>query len=197
MWLSRQYRFVHRYGTHIRWIAGISAALLGPIVDAGPSFHSRGPTQPSHNQDNNIASSSTSGLIHTKSGSIDARYSVIESKTDPELDLEIIGLTDKQQRAIEQSPIKASRDIVGRWWDERPLLGNKMTFYRRDGKVFMENKFDDGAARIVEIGEYMFPNGMRVFTKRPYDGDYYVINANGDLEWWDEDGHFLTSLKAD
>jgi hypothetical protein len=60
----------------------------------------------------------------------------------------------------------------------------------------MENKFDDGSAGIVEISEVTLPSGKRVFTKIPYDGDYKVINASGDLEWWDEDGHFLTSRLA-
>jgi hypothetical protein len=116
---------------------------------------------------------------------------------DPALDVDIIGLTIDQQKSIQQLPANPSRDMIGSWWDERPLIGNRMTFFRENGKVFMENKFDDGSARIVEISEVAFPNRKRVFTKKPYNGDYYAVNASGDLEWWDEDGHFLTSRRAD
>ena len=60
----------------------------------------------------------------------------------------------------------------------------------------MANKFDDGSARVVEISEFSSSRGRR-FAHVPDSGDFYLIDASGNLEWWDEDGHFLTSSKAD
>jgi hypothetical protein len=72
-----------------------------------------------------------------------------------------------------------------------------MTFFRDRNRLFMRNEFTDGTFRTIEIAEKRLASGQQVFTKKPDDGDYYLINGRGDLEWWDEEGHFLTSPRAE
>jgi len=115
---------------------------------------------------------------------------------NPNLKIRMIGLSVEKQQAIAALPQSSSRQVIGSWWDERPMLHNKMSFYRENGKVFMENKFSDGKARVIRMSEQTTSRG-RKFTNVPDDGDFYLVNASGDLEWWDADGHFLTSRKAD
>lgn len=114
---------------------------------------------------------------------------------DPDLEIRMLGLNVEQEQAISALPTDTTRQVIGSWWDERPILKNKMTYFRQNGKVLMENKFDDGTARVVEMREVSSAAGRR-YTYVPDNGDYFVINASGALEWWDEDGHFLTSRKA-
>jgi hypothetical protein len=102
-------------------------------------------------------------------------------------------LNGTSQPAIERA--SASRQVIGSWWDARPFVKNKTTYFRQNGKVFMENKFDDGSARVIEMLEKGTSSGPR-FTYKPDNGDYFLINAEGNLEWWDEDGHYFTSPKA-
>ena len=114
---------------------------------------------------------------------------------DPNLRVNIIGVTPDQEKALGRLPDDPSREVIGSWWDERPLIRNKMTFFRKNGKVYMENEMADGSGtRVVEIDERL--TGRRFFNI-PDNGDYWLVNSSGDLEWWDEDGLIFTSRKAD
>ncbi len=111
------------------------------------------------------------------------------------LEVRILRITLEQEQALKQQPNDPSREIIGSWLQERGFA-NRITIFRKDGKLFMENKYTDGSAGTAELVETSSPRGRR-FDYNPDrgNGEYYLINSKGDLQQWDQDGPFLTARK--
>ena len=115
---------------------------------------------------------------------------------DPNLEVRILGLTAEHEKALLQQPADPSREIIGIWLDERPFFGSRVTIFRKNGKLFMENKYGDGSAGTAELSETRSQRGRR-FDYKPDrgNGEYYLINDKGELEELDRDGVFTTARK--
>jgi len=116
---------------------------------------------------------------------------------NPNLEVRILGLTAAQEETLKQRPADPSREIIGGWLDERPFAGSRITIFRQDGKLFMENTYKDGSAGTAELVETRSSNGRR-FDYKPDrgNGEYYLINSKGELQQWDQDGPFMTAKKV-
>ncbi len=116
---------------------------------------------------------------------------------NPNLEVRILGLTAEQEEALKQQPADPSREIIGSWLDERSFGGSRITIFQKDGSLFMENKYKDGSAGTTEIVETRSPNGRR-FDYKPDrgNGEYYLINSNGELQQLDQEGAFMTAKKV-
>lgn len=116
---------------------------------------------------------------------------------NPDLEVRIQGLTIEQEEALRQQPADQSREIIGVWLDERPFAGSRITIFREDDKVFLENKYKDGSAGIAELVETPSQHGRR-FDYNPDrgNGEYYLITDNGELQQLDQDGPFMTAKKV-
>jgi len=102
---------------------------------------------------------------------------------NPDLKVRILGLTHEQEQALKQKPKDPSREVIGRWLDESPFTGNRITIFRKDGKLFMENTYKDGSSGIRELLEKKSPLGQR-FDKvgGSTAGDLWVLVSNGNLQ---------------
>ncbi|MCK4342810.1 MAG: ABC transporter permease [Phycisphaerae bacterium] len=115
---------------------------------------------------------------------------------NPNLEVRILGLTVEEEKALKQQPDDPSREVIGSWLDERLHFGHRVTIFRQNGKVFMENKFPDGSSGKKEIVEK--PSGSaRKFEKKAGSsvGEFYLIDKKGDLQLWDQDGLISTARK--
>ncbi len=114
----------------------------------------------------------------------------------PDLEVRILGITATQEQALKQQPVDPSREIVGSWLDERPFGNGRIIIFEKDGRLLMENTYKDGSAGITEIMETRSPNGRR-FDYKPDrgNGEYFLINSNGELQQLAEDGPFMTAKK--
>ncbi len=116
---------------------------------------------------------------------------------NPNLEVRILGLTVKQEESLKQQPADASREVIGTWLDERPFGGGRITLFRKDGKLLMENTYKDGSAGTAELSEKRSQDGRR-FDYKPDrgNGEYYLINSKGELQQLDRDGPFMTAKKV-
>lgn len=114
---------------------------------------------------------------------------------NPDLEVRILGLTVEQEQSFKTEANDPSRGIIGSWLDERPSMGNKTTIFRKDGKLFMENKYTDGSVGETELVERASPRGRRLDYKNDRHGEYYLINDEGNLQGWGKDGPFFTARK--
>jgi len=116
---------------------------------------------------------------------------------NPNLEVRILGLTAEQEKALKQQPADPSRQIIGSWLDQRPFGGSRITIFRKDDKLFMENKYKDGSAGTAKLVETRSQNGRR-FDYKPDrgNGEYYLINSKGELQQLDQDGPFMTAKKV-
>lgn len=113
---------------------------------------------------------------------------------DPELEVRILGLTKEQEKTLTKQPTDPSREVLGRWLDERPFVGNMITIFRQAGNLFMENAFADGSSGKMEILARPSPFGKRFEDKDPNDfGEYFLIDSDGNLQLWDRDGLISTA----
>ncbi len=65
-------------------------------------------------------------------------------------DIRMSGI-EKRRRLHWRETDMQNREIIGRWLDERPLLGDKITLYKEDDKYFLETWFSDGCHSLDEV----------------------------------------------
>lgn len=116
---------------------------------------------------------------------------------NPNLEIHIQGLTQEAEQQFQNVEDAPARDVIGVWIDERPFLGSRVCIFRRDGSLCMESRFRDGSRNEEEIAEKPCSRGRRFEKVRgSFSGDHWIINANGDLEVHDVDGHIATHRKV-
>ncbi len=119
---------------------------------------------------------------------------------NPELKVQILGLTVEQEQALKQKPDDSSRTIIGNWLDERPFVSNRTTIFQRNGKLYMENTFKDGSSGETELVEKKSSLGRR-FEKADGSGadsgDHWILDYDGNLQLRDSMGLISTAKKLD
>jgi len=115
---------------------------------------------------------------------------------DPNLEIKILGLTSEEENALKQLPDDSSREIIGSWLDQSIYIGGRITIFHRDKKLFMETIYKDSSSGTKEIVEKQSGKG-RAFQRKEGSsvGEYYLIDKQGNLQFWDEEGFILTAKK--
>ena len=113
----------------------------------------------------------------------------------PNLEVRIIGLTaDDAGKLATQLP-EQDRDEIGRWLDES-AFNKRVTIFRKDGKLYMEDAYSDGSGGVTEIRERESVIGRR-FDKLSESaaGDHWILDSSGDLQLHDNEGLISTAKK--
>lgn len=115
---------------------------------------------------------------------------------NPNLDVRIQGLTAEQEETLKQQPDDPSREVIGSWLDESPFIGSRITIFRQNGKLFIENTYKDGSGGKKEIVEKL-SGRKRTFRRKEVSsaGDFYLIDKQGNLQMWDQEGIICTAKK--
>ena len=113
---------------------------------------------------------------------------------NPDLEVNILGLTAKQEEALFNAPEDAKREVIGSWLDQSPMVGGKITIYRKDGKLYLEQKFKDGSSSNKEMVEKPSSRGRRFEEKGGASfGEHYVIDRQSNLQIRDQEGLVATA----
>ena len=112
---------------------------------------------------------------------------------DPKLAVRLLGLTEEEERDVIEKSLSSHRGkVLGRWLDDRSHLGYVIIIYREGGKWYIES----GITTKHEIVEVPTAKGMGRKFSDPREGndfgEYYVIDAQGNFQYWDADGHIYT-----
>ena len=115
---------------------------------------------------------------------------------NPNLKIRILGLSAEQEKALRQQPNEPSQEVINSWLDQMQFGGNRATIFRQDGKLFMENKYRDGSSSKKEIVERPCAKGKKFQDKEGNRfGEFYLIDNQGNLQLWDQDGLISTAKK--
>jgi len=119
---------------------------------------------------------------------------------NPDLKVSILGMTKEQERELLEKTKTInvpSQQILGQWLHERGPLSYKVIIYKGEGKFFIVKIFSDGSSGTDELIEIQpSPVGRRFREdEESYYGDHYIIDKNGDLQIWDNQGHIRTAYK--
>ena len=119
---------------------------------------------------------------------------------DPDVDVQILGLTIEDEKSLRGRIFDSTWNIVGMWLDERPYGGAMFTIYLDTDKLYLEWSAPDGVISTDELVEKASSMGRRFEEADGYEiGDYlfYLIDHQGNLQFWGEDGHSATARKMD
>jgi len=115
---------------------------------------------------------------------------------NPNLKVKILGMTADQEKTLKQLPDDPSREVIGIWLDESPFIGSRITIFRQNRKLFMENMYTDGSSGKKEIVEKL-SGRKRTFRRKEGSsvGEFYLIDKHGNLQMWDQEGIIWTAKK--
>lgn len=84
------------------------------------------------------------------------------------------------------------REILGRWLDERPLLGDNITFYREGDKFFVETWFNDGCHSLDEVNVSQTAQGQKLEdVGGNFFGEFFIVTPTQQLQFCNELGCYF------
>ena len=111
------------------------------------------------------------------------------SHFNPNLEVKILGLTIGEEEVLKSQPNNVSNNVIGEWIDETPYIAGKYTFLKRNGKILMVIKFKDGSTLEREMLQFERSGNLAYREQGDNDfGEYYVIESNGNLSAYDNEG---------
>ena len=106
-------------------------------------------------------------------------------------------MTVDQEQALARQVNAPGQQVIGVWLDESPFSANRVTLYKKGGRIFWNRKFTDGSELNDEMIERPSSSGRQFDMRdRNTSGDYLMINRSGVLEFWDSDGLISTAPPA-
>lgn len=112
----------------------------------------------------------------------------------PDLDVQILGLTTEESEKLLDATEPPSKEILGRWLDDSPIIGSAITLYREKKRLFLQTRYKDGSESIVEVKRTQTTRGERLVDKQGNSfGEHYVIDKQGNLQIRDQDGLIATA----
>ena len=114
---------------------------------------------------------------------------------EPELTINIIGESVDAHDKLMSKKVSAEGSVLGKWLANNGIE-TKMIAYTKKGKTYMKTQYGDGASDVEECKMSVAHNGKKLQDESGTDhGEYYIINKNGDLEFWSENGNYYTADK--
>lgn len=105
-----------------------------------------------------------------------------------------MSVVEKRQRLGWQAIEAEKRDIVGRWIDERDSVGDKITLYQEDDKIFLETWYNDGCHSLDEIQATSTPEGLKLEDiGGNIFGEYFLLSEGQTLQFCDSASCFYTA----
>jgi len=118
------------------------------------------------------------------------------SHFDPNIVIEILGSTPKQDTASDKISEDFTGDVIGKWHEDKYTSSNYV-IYNKDNKVFIKTIFKDGQVSDEELKEKKEKSGTRYDYKNGgYNGEYFILNENGNLEFYNSENiNFTTAVQ--
>lgn len=118
------------------------------------------------------------------------------SHYDPDLKVDITGASASDYEKIKNTNVSEG-EVLGSWMVNRGM-DSKTTAYKKDGQVYMQEVYDTGTLPEDKIYELTkLDEGIKLQSEGGKDhGEYFIINKNGDLEFWSEgSGNYYTTTQ--
>lgn len=114
----------------------------------------------------------------------------------PDLKVEIIGSTETQDHETSKTTdIKG--EILGKWRSEKSLMGATLILYKNvESKLKMRITFKDGGKMESEIKQ-LIKDGKTRYNDDNKHGEYYILETNGNLGLYDNEGKFDEAIKIE
>lgn len=110
-------------------------------------------------------------------------------------DIRMSGI-EKRRRLHWRETDMQNREIIGRWLDGRPLLGDIITLYKEDDKYFLETWFSDGCHSLDEVYMTQTPEGHKLEdVGGNFFGEFFIVTQSQQLQFCNEQGCYFQADK--
>ena len=106
---------------------------------------------------------------------------------DPVLSIRIVGFTKDEADAAKASASNEDSSVVGAWMREGIVSGTVLLL-RSNDRYELRWKYKDGSSSRSDVTVKDTPDGKRIDRENAQNGEYYLINSQGDMESRDNDG---------
>ena len=114
------------------------------------------------------------------------------SHFDPDLKIEIIGATPKQETSENTAADKVDGEVVGKWHEEQYTSANYVIF-KKDNKIFVRTIFKNGQTSDEELKSKKVDNGTRYdYKEGGTNGEYFILNDKSELEFYNKENKKFT-----
>lgn len=115
----------------------------------------------------------------------------------PELEVKILGA--KKESIIKMNNSIVSGEILNIWKSNNAILTSRNFLVKENNKLFIKiifakNSYSDQTEITMEVSKTI-QNGLTKYTSNNKHGEYYLIEKNGNLALYDEDGKFEEYIK--
>lgn len=116
------------------------------------------------------------------------------SHYSPDLKVEILGSTETEdQQTSKTDDLKG--DVIGKWHSKKSLMGATLILYKNEkDKLMMRINWKTGNPSEEEISEST-SNGLVRYNDGNENGEYYLLEKNGNLGMYGKDGKFDEAVK--
>ncbi|WP_394201141.1 hypothetical protein [Shewanella waksmanii] len=105
-----------------------------------------------------------------------------------------LSVVEKRQRLSWQRSDMTEKQIIGRWIDERPSLGDKITLYRQGDKLFLETWYNDGCHSLDEMEVTEVEGGLKLEDKGGnLFGEYFMLTEGTKLQFCNSEECYYTA----
>jgi hypothetical protein len=118
------------------------------------------------------------------------------SHYNPHLEVKIMGSTNEEDAATSDvSDIPG--EIIGKWRSEKSLMGAVLILYKaKNNKLMMKIVFSEGGEMLDEIVKSKQAGKVK-YTDDNSHGEYYLVEENGNLGMYGENGKFDEAVKVE
>lgn len=114
------------------------------------------------------------------------------SHFDPDLKVEIIGTTEKEEQQLKETP-KVDGKIIGQWYEEHYTSASYILF-QRNKTFFMKMTFKDGSSSTDQVVRKKVSEGYRITEREESShGEYYIYHENGNLDFYNSKNEVFTT----
>ena len=114
------------------------------------------------------------------------------SHFDPDLKIDIIGATPKEEASANTAADKVDGEIVGKWHEEQYTSANYVIF-KKDNRIFIRTIFKNGQTSDEELKSKKVSSGTRYdYKESGTNGEYFILSNSGGLEFYNKENKRFT-----
>lgn len=114
---------------------------------------------------------------------------------DPDYQGRLIGLSSEDYQKLQSLDLTGYPDMQGHWLADG-ALGHVKVLYQRDGAYFIDSVFASGGKNTEQYQAQKLADGtLRLELLESDFGEYYLVQVDGSLEGWGQNGRYLSLPK--
>ncbi|RUO25995.1 hypothetical protein CWE09_04520 [Aliidiomarina minuta] len=119
---------------------------------------------------------------------------------DPDLEVKILGATSQQFDDLTQDApgVDIDGEVLGQWVANSGVSYRMLLHRAEDSTNYITSIFADGSSGTQEVETSQHARGTKLQSERGRSFDeYFILNSQGRLEFWDESENYYTAEAMD